>query len=208
MSAPRTKSWALLPVKSFARGKSRLGSALGDAARSALARRMFEHVLAITTSVDALAGTLVVTDGDDVAALAIAKGAHVLADPHGASLAQAVDAGLTWLQGHGADAAIVLMADLPELAASDVHAVLDARTRADVVVVTDGSGSFTNALALPLQRGYTTCFGAPGSAARHLARARVLGLGAEILDNARIAFDVDTPDDVLASDRTLPPTRA
>lgn len=194
MTTRATETWAVLPMKSFARGKSRLGVALGDDERSALAQRMFEHVLGVTTSAPELSGTLVATDGEDVARLAKAAGAQVLSDAHGASLAQVVDAALDSLEARGADGALVLMADLPELTPADVRAVLAARAHADVVIVTDQSGDYTNALALPLSRGYRSCFGAKGSAARHRAQAAELGLSALVLDNPRIAFDVDTPD--------------
>jgi 2-phospho-L-lactate guanylyltransferase len=194
--------WAVLPVKSFARGKSRLRPALADDERAALARRMCEHVLATTRDVHELAGTLVITDGDDVAALAERAGAVVLRDPSSdATLAGVVDAALASLEARGASAALVLMADLPDILPDDLHEVLRELATHEVVVVPDHSGSFTNALALKLGCGYTSCFGSAGSAQRHLARAESLGLRARSIRNPRIALDVDTPDAVTSAAR-------
>ena len=72
--------WALVPVKSFARAKSRLAGVLGPAEREALARSMFEHVLRVLASSGEVGGVTVVTDGDDVATLARSLGAAVMRD--------------------------------------------------------------------------------------------------------------------------------
>ena len=39
------RPWALVPVKRFDQGKSRLGEVLDDAARAEVARAMFDRVL-------------------------------------------------------------------------------------------------------------------------------------------------------------------
>ncbi len=190
--------WAVVPMKAFARGKSRLRGSFDDEERERLARDMFRHVLAITRSAPELAGTLVITDGDDVAQLAADEGAIPMRDPSAEGtprgLARVVDAALLELEVRGVSQALVLMADLPHLQCADVTAVLGELTKHDVVIVPDLAESFTNALALPLSRGFRTCFGAAGSAQRHLAHARELGLSTRTLHNARIAFDVDTPE--------------
>src|SRR5262249_59480259 len=61
-------AWAVIPVKGFERGKSRLSGVLEGSARAALARRLFEHVL--DAAVAAVDRVLVATDSDEVAAAA------------------------------------------------------------------------------------------------------------------------------------------
>ncbi len=196
MRAPAT--WALVPVKSFTRGKSRLAPALSDDARAAFARRLFDHVLDTLAAVPGLAGVLVATDDEAVAAAARAHGAAARLDAPGAApprLADVIDAGLADLAARGAGAALVLMADLPRLGVADVEALVAALATHDVVAVRADDGCHTNALGLRPPDRLRTAFGRPDSFAAHVAAAAAAGLSLAILDNPRIAFDVDAPAD-------------
>src|SRR5437016_5067893 len=119
--------WALVPVKCFARGKSRLSGVLGQAEREELAQSFCEHVLESLAGCEELAGVLVVTDSATVEAAARARGAEVARDgASGASgaagsLGAIVDDALAILARRGATAAIVLMSDLPRLEPCDVQ---------------------------------------------------------------------------------------
>jgi 2-phospho-L-lactate guanylyltransferase len=185
--------WALIPAKDFARGKSRLAPVLPADARAAFARRLFDHVVATARGV--VDGVLVATDSDEVAAAARAHGAAVQVDEGTGPLARVVDAGLAALAARGATAALVLMADLPRIAAADVRAVLAALDGHDVAIVADLRGRHTNALALRPPDALATCFGRADSFADHCAAARTRGLRVAVLENENISFDVDGPDD-------------
>jgi 2-phospho-L-lactate/phosphoenolpyruvate guanylyltransferase len=188
--------WALVPAKSFARGKSRLGPVLEDDARAAFARSLFDHVLATLTASGAVDGVLVATNSSDVAAAAHAHGAEVLDDAPGAvGLAAVVDDGLAALAARGARTALVLMADLPRLTADDVRTLAAAAAAHDVVIVRADDGCHTNALALSPPACLRTAFGRADSFDAHGAAARAAGLRLAVVDNARIAFDVDGPED-------------
>jgi 2-phospho-L-lactate guanylyltransferase len=198
--------WAVVPAKGFDRGKSRLAPALSDAARAAFARRLFDHVLGAATASRALAGVLVTTDAADVAAAAAAHGAAVRLDgaelAGGASdgdtrprLARVVDAGLADVAARGAEAALVLMADLPQLEAGDVAALVAALDEAPVVLVRASDGTHTNALGLRPPTAIASAFGRDDSFAAHAAAARAAGLDVRVVESARVAFDVDGPED-------------
>lgn len=194
--------WALVPAKAFARGKSRLAAALSDADRADFARALFDHVLSTLTAAGVLDGVLVATDADEVAAAAERHGATVLRDapaggdlPAPLGLAAVVDAGLAALAARGATHALVLMADLPQLAAADVRTLVAAFDGADVVVVRADDGLHTNALGLTPPDRLPTRFGRGDSFAAHVADAREAGLRVAIVDNERVAFDVDGPSD-------------
>ena len=192
-------AWAVVPAKSLARGKSRLRPVLGDAERLLFARGLLEHVLDVLAA-SALDGVLVCTDGDDVAEVALARGASVRRDAGGGagagSLARVVDGALADVAARGARAAIVLMADLPRIELSDVAAVLAALDDHDIAVVSDHLGRHTNALAASPPAAIATCFGSPDSFAEHCAAARAAGLRLAVLRRDRIAFDVDDPADI------------
>jgi 2-phospho-L-lactate guanylyltransferase len=189
--------WALVPAKGFDRGKSRLAPALSDDARAAFARQLFDHVLAVLTASQALDGVLVATDAAEVAAAARAHGALVRMDAPDAAarLATVVDAGLVELAERGARAALVLMADLPRLVPDDVRVLVAALDDHDVVAARADDGRHTNALGVAPPTCLRTAFGQTDSFAAHLAAAAAAGLRVAVVDNARVAFDVDGPED-------------
>jgi 2-phospho-L-lactate guanylyltransferase len=192
----REPAWAIVPAKSLARGKSRLSPTLADDERMRFARALLEHVLEVLRACP-IHGVLVVTDGDDVADLARSAGAHVLRDQRDESLAALLDSALADVGERGARAAVIVMADLPRLEPRDVEALLAALVDQDVVLVRDHLGRHTNALAVSPPTAMKTCFGHDHSFADHCAAARAAGLRAAVLDNDRIAFDVDGPADHL-----------
>jgi 2-phospho-L-lactate guanylyltransferase len=184
--------WAIVPAKGFARAKSRLDGVLDAASRSTLARDMLAHVLDTLRSSNEIANVVVVTDGEDVEALARAYGATCVRDRGEPPLRLAVDVGLDALPAH-ADA-LVVMADLPWLTTGDIRSLVVALASADVVVAPDASGEGTNALAL---RGrMRTAFGGGDSFAEHMARATSAGLTTRVVESRGLAFDVDTPADL------------
>jgi 2-phospho-L-lactate guanylyltransferase len=186
--------WALVPVKGFAEGKSRLKPALSDEARREFARSLFDHVL------EALSGVvdraLVCTDSSEVAKAAARHHAEVRHDPPAASsLATIVDGGLADLASRGAHAGLVLMADLPRLTSEDVRQLVAPLRDHQLVMVRAQDGHHTNALALSPPDCLRTAFGRADSFAAHLRAASAASLRVCILDNSRVAFDVDGPED-------------
>ena len=204
-----TKAWALIPAKCFARGKSRLAPVLTEHARAELSRDFLEHVLDVAAASASLAGVVVATECDEVAAVARAHGADVAMRVGAACsetrLGPIVDSALATLAQRGAARALVLMSDLPLLAPADVDAVVALLDSAALVVAPDTRAEGTNALALhmgPARGGARvvrpTCFGNALSFALHIeaaARAREL---AAVYRSRRIALDIDTPDDFAA----------
>jgi 2-phospho-L-lactate guanylyltransferase len=187
-------AWAVVPAKSLLQGKSRLRPVLDDEDRAHFARRLLEHVLDVVGA-SGLDGVLVATGGDDVAAIAGARGAQVLRDRGEGSLADVVDRALAEVASRGAASALVLMADLPRIERADVEALLAALDEYDVALVRDHLGHHTNALAIAPPTAMATCFGRPDSFVAHCAGAREAGLRAIVVDSERVAFDVDLPAD-------------
>lgn len=187
--------WAIVPAKSLQRGKSRLRPVLGDDDRARFAQGLLEHVLDVLAKCE-LDGVLVATGGDDVAAIASSRGAHVLRDRGGeGSLAAIVDRALAEVASRGAESAVVFMADLPRIVPGDVHALLAALDAHDVALVRDHLGHHTNALALSPPSALATCFGRDDSFDAHREAARAAGLRTVVVESERIAFDVDLPAD-------------
>jgi 2-phospho-L-lactate guanylyltransferase len=189
--------WALVPVKCFARGKSRLAGVLAGPARQAFSRALGEHVLAALKASPAIDGVLVVTDCAVVAGVARRHGALVVRDACIGSLAPIVDGALATLAARGARAALVLMGDLPGVTAAEIGALVRALDAADVVLAPDGRDEGTNALGLSPPDRFPTCFGTADSFDRHRVRAAGRGDRVAIHRSEGLALDVDTPEDYL-----------
>jgi 2-phospho-L-lactate guanylyltransferase len=189
-------AWAVVPAKSLSQGKSRLRQVMADEDRSRFARGLLEHTLDVLSACG-LDGVLVATDGDDVGALAEARGFSVLRDRGGGSLARVVDGALGEVAARGGASAVVLMADLPLIEAADVIALLDVLDDHDVALVRDHLGHHTNALAVSPPAVIATCFGRVDSADAHVTTGHAAGLRVVAVANERIAFDVDVPADHL-----------
>jgi 2-phospho-L-lactate/phosphoenolpyruvate guanylyltransferase len=168
---------AVVPMKATARAKSRLSGALDPAGREALARQMLEHVLAT---------------------LREAGLAHVEVANAEQELNADVTAAARRVQEAGGRELLLVMADLPYLAASDIAAMIEAGRTSDVVIAEAKDGG-TNALLLRpptvLQFAFTT--GRP-SASFHADHARNVGIEPAMVRRPGLARDIDTPDDLSA----------
>jgi 2-phospho-L-lactate guanylyltransferase len=185
--------WALVPIKCFRRGKSRLSPVLDGAARERLARALCDGALAAAAGAG-VAGVLVATDCAEVAARARRRGACAWTTP--LPMPAAVDAGLQMLARARVDGAVVLMSDLPLARARDVAELARLVERHERVIVPDRRDAGTNALALRLHRPPRTSFGHADSAHRHVAQARAAGLDFIVHHDTRLGLDVDLPADL------------
>jgi 2-phospho-L-lactate guanylyltransferase len=190
------KAWAVVPVKCFSRAKSRLRPLLGGEGCTRLAQFFFEHVTGELRACASVVQVVVATDCEQVAALARARGAVVVRDSPGGSLASIVDDALGYVARQGGDAAIVIMSDLPRVTAGDIDEVIEGLRRASVVVAPDRHGQGTNALALTLARRTPTSFGYEDSFHRHCDNGRAAGAQVAIVRRDGLSWDVDSPSDL------------
>jgi 2-phospho-L-lactate guanylyltransferase len=188
-------TWAVIPAKCFERAKSRLAPRLSAPERRALAEGMFRHVLGVAMGHPSIAGVLVITECPTVTRVARASGARVLRDAPSGQLGESVDAALAAMP-LDAEAALVLMGDLPHLREEDITLLLGPLPDADVVLAPDRVREGTNALALHLPGRFATAFGNVNSFSTHLRRFLDAGLVAAVRESASLGFDVDLPADV------------
>lgn len=187
--------WAVVPVKAFARAKSRLSAAFPADLRQALVRAMLEDVLAALAEVDGLSGRVVATDEPDAHAIAARHGARVLtAADHG--LNETLAAAARTLAAEGARGMLVLPGDIPAVTAAEIDALLASHGEGRAVSLVgahDGEG--TNALLASPPDAIGFAFG-PGSLKAHEAAAARLGVVARVRSFPGIAVDLDTPADI------------
>jgi 2-phospho-L-lactate/phosphoenolpyruvate guanylyltransferase len=192
------RAFAVIPQKRFGRAKARLAPALAPDARRELAAGLFTRVLSACHGCAALAGALVATDGADVAHAAQRSAALLERDrrAHEGRLSATVDVALESLRARGATHALIVMADLPQLQARDLAELLAALRDSAVVIAPDAQRRGTSALGLRLDVGFRTAFGHPDSLQRHLREATRTAGAARVIYNPRLAFDLDTPEDL------------
>lgn len=189
--------WALIPVKGFDRGKSRLSEVLEPGERAELTRTLFEHVVRVLRQAPSIDDVAVVSDSAEACAHAERLGLVAIEDPEGShGLADVVDAALDELEARGATSAIICMSDLPELGVEDVESVARQLDESDVVLVPDLLNQGTNVVASRPATALPSCLGHSDSLERHRVKARDLGLTVSIQLRIGIGFDVDRPKDL------------
>ncbi len=196
--ASREQIVAIVPIRSFRNGKTRLTPVFDREAREALLRATAEGVVAAGRNAECVETVLVVSPDAEVLAWATRMGPGVAPLAQSGSmpgLNGAIAAGREWALAAGATAILSLFADLPFLTEDDIHTLV-ARPE-PVVLGPDRHGEGTNALLLRLPdsgAAFQFAFG-EGSLNRHIDEARRLGLDAGIVRAPGLAFDLDTPGD-------------
>jgi 2-phospho-L-lactate/phosphoenolpyruvate guanylyltransferase len=166
---------AVVPMKSMDLAKSRLAAVLDPAGRRALAQQMLDHVL--ETLRQAGISPIRIADGNRDLNADVAAAARLV-------------------QEGGATDLLLVMADLPYLAADDIAALIEAGRRSPVVIAEAKDGG-TNALLVrpPTVLDFSFATGQP-SAHRHAELARAGGVEPVIVKRPGLARDIDTPADL------------
>lgn len=175
----------LVPVKAFAQAKRRLADVLDAPARAELARTMAATVLQAARQLP----VWVVCDDAGVRSWAEGLDVETIWTP-GLGLNGAVEAGVNVLLDKRFDEAVVAHADLP--LALDLTWVTE---HPGVTLVPDRHHDGTNVACVPTGAGFRFAYG-PGSCAQHVAEAERLGLTLRVVEDTRLGWDVDTPDDL------------
>jgi 2-phospho-L-lactate/phosphoenolpyruvate guanylyltransferase len=189
---------ALIPMKELAQAKMRLADVLDRRERSELALAMLTDVIVACRESGLFDEVAVIGNDSEVAWHVRELGAKPLAEPATLSgLNESLTFGQRYLARRVAvDELLVLPADIPLLRAEDVRQVIDALGGASgaraVLVRSRDNG--TNALALRPPEAIDMHFG-PNSGDAHRAAADAGDVEMIEVANARIAFDIDAPED-------------
>jgi len=189
------KLFAVIPVKPFAEGKSRLSGVLSDTDRRDLNRQMFEHVLCVAASVIGTSNTIVVSADPIARKLAVERGGHTIPEGARAGLNAALKSGAEAAAAQGANAVLILPTDLPTLTKGDIKALAGhAHGSPFVIVAPDRLEQGTNALLVSPPDAIGFSFG-PNSFAAHKNAASARNIEPVAVRRDGLAFDIDTADD-------------
>lgn len=188
------KLWLLAPVKPFAESKSRLAEVLALAERAMFSQEMLARLLACAREADVLAGVVVVSR--DPAALAQAQAAGFDSLPEeGQDLNVALVQASQYALHQGAEAILVLPADLAFVTAEDIRHLYILGSAQPGVVITPSPDGGTNALLLRPPHLMAFAFGI-NSFAIHCELAQKAGASIQVFESPTLAFDVDRPEDL------------
>ena len=157
---------------------------------------MFRHTLEVLTSVQQIAGVMVISRDTEALAIARDYGVHTVQESGTPELNAALLRASQVIGSQGVDGVFVLPADIPFLNAADIQEILHlGRYNMTVVLAPDRNDEGTNALLVNPPGLIPFAFGA-GSFRRHMIEADEAGATVKIYRSDQIALDIDVPDDL------------
>ena len=205
---------ALVPLKGFRNGKSRLSSVLKEEERARLACWMMERVLRSLGESRSVERSVLISKDEEARSAAQALGVETFveeSDNLNGALREAIasvvggDGDRETVEG-GARTVLIFPADLPLLRSQDVNAMaaLCEETAPCVVAAPSQREEGTNALLLRPADSMAPAFG-PDSFNRHCAAAEAQGALLKVYRSPGLGLDIDLPEDLEALRRALDP---
>lgn len=190
--------WAVLPVKSLNRVKTRLSPALSPDERVKLFRCMLHDVLTSLVEVRQIERIIVVTCDPHVVEITTRFKVGILNDASDSGHTAAVWRAAQWLIASGADGLLQVPADIPgvtprELA--DVLAVHQSKRGPAFTISPSHDHGGSNCVVCSPPNVIDLSFG-NDSFRRHMSIARAAGVECSIVERPGIALDIDSPQDV------------
>jgi 2-phospho-L-lactate guanylyltransferase len=192
----------IVPVRALDDGKQRLSPVMGEQQRAMLVAGLLRRTLDVIRAWGGAVAIHVVSPDPAVMPLARSGGARALLQTD-EGLNEGIVAARAIAIAGGATAVLILPADLPVLEADALDAIVEAADAAVaagagqpvVVVAPADARSGTNGLLLSPPDAIAPGFG-PASLERHLRAAAAAGASTQLVVDAALGFDLDTPDDL------------
>jgi 2-phospho-L-lactate guanylyltransferase len=186
----------LIPIKDPSNAKTRLAEFLSPDERRRLAWAMFEDVCRAVRGAHEPDCVVMVTSYAPAIERARELDWDVLIEQSQVSESASVDWASRVLAERGVDTVMRLPADLPLVRAEDIDALLSVKLDSPgALLVPSREGTGTNAIIRRPPTGFPSRFG-PNSLTLHKAEAARVGVECVIVNNSRIALDIDEPADV------------
>jgi 2-phospho-L-lactate guanylyltransferase len=204
--------WLVIPTRGLAAGKTRLSSVLSAKQRIEFNTLCINGLLSafgslalrpsqFGSSSAKLQQCIVVSPSVDARTLALNRGARALDDGTTGDLNAALRRACEVARINGADHILVLAADLPLVRGHHLAELIESNLGNSATLIADKTGQGTNGLLLPANAASGFAFG-EGSLQRHQKHFVRAGLAVTIWRDPALAFDIDTPDDLAAWQRT------
>ena len=213
--------WAIIPVKSLLESKGRLAHLLSSGARARLVRNLLGHVLTTVQETSRITRALVVSGDSEVWQIAEGYDAQAVEEQMPYGLNSAVAQAYELAAEGGADAVLILPADLPFVTTADIDMMIDAGlgesggngtgavtamefapalapavdpAQTVMAICPDRRGDGTNALLLRPALEFDFHYGT-NSLQRHIHEALDRDYVVRLVNAPRMQFDLDTEQD-------------
>ncbi len=184
---------ALVPMKDMGKAKQRLSPILSDAERRDLVTAMLRDVLIALRTARNIERVVIVAHDRGY----LEFEAEVIEEAVNNGYNEAIGFALTQPAFADADAILIVPGDVPAVTADEIDALSAPATAPTIRIAAARDGDGTNGLAIAPPDLMQTAFGI-GSFERHKKAAETTGAGIEIIAGPGIAFDIDTPEDLIA----------
>jgi len=189
--------WAIVPVKPFNRAKSRLATDLLPDQRERLASALFVRTVKLLVAQSNIQGVLVVSRDTKALSMARDMGAQTVQESGNPELNSALYRATQVSRMWGAEATLVVPADIPLLHEDDIAAMLNlGQYHNSVVIAPDRHEHGTNMLLVHPPGLIPYSFGHE-SFATHQRLAQENNANISLYRSARVSLDIDTPTDLV-----------
>lgn len=190
--------WAVVPVKPLSRAKSRLADVMISEAREELAARLLKRTTRLLLSLSAVQGVLVVSRDSKALAMVRDLGAQTVQESGTPELNNALLRATQILKAWGANASLIVPADIPLLDRDDIEAMLTLSQHYESVVLAPDRHEQGTNLMLVRPPGLIPYAYGEHSFAKHQQLAHEAGAHVLVYRSERSALDLDTADDLQA----------
>lgn len=188
--------WAIVPVKSLRRGKSRLANVLTDEERSALNNDLLIRTLHCLQSIPAIDQVLVISYDPEVLAKARELGAMTVQEGKRTNLNNALRRATVAAKAYNASKAIIIPADLPFINKEDIEDFIAQQgTPPEIIISSDQRSDGTNAL-LTNPIGILEYNFGEWSFRKHIEQAEQKKINVKVKNEKSLTFDLDLPEDL------------
>jgi 2-phospho-L-lactate guanylyltransferase len=192
------KVFAIVPVKNFVSGKSRLASLLSVEERIKISKLFLDCTLKTLTNTSVISNVVVVSSDKRAEAIAKIYDAKFLQEKKDQGVNAAVALADVYISEYDVDATIVIPQDLPLLLPEDIeHMCTSAQEHEKCLVICpslrfDGSNALLRRPPLLITTNYDN-----DSYNVHIKIAKALNATLKIIKTKRIMTDIDTVEDVI-----------
>ena len=188
--------WAIVPVKSLRRGKSRLANVLTDEERSALNNDLLIRTLHCLQSIPAIDQVLVISYDPEVLAKARELGTMTVQEGKRTNLNNALRRATVAAKAYNARKAIIIPADLPFINKEDIEDFIAQQgTPPEIIISSDQRSDGTNAL-LTNPIGILEYNFGEWSFRKHIEQAEQKKINVKVKNEKSLTFDLDLPEDL------------
>lgn len=188
--------WAIVPVKPFGQGKSRLAKVLPHDRRKLLNSTMFTRTIRVLKSVPEIQQIIVVSRDTSVLSIARSFEVKTIQEEGATELNKAIARASFVSMAYQASSVIVIPSDLPLMEAKDISSLLMLRSEEnEIIIAPDRKKEGTNILYLNPPDTIGLKFGI-NSFQNHIKQAEERNIKYTIVENPQIALDIDIQQDL------------